>query len=442
MRRASGYGKGGRAVHSKGSATALKRAVAAPLDNTQYSRAGLVAANVLLFGPIALVLAPGLIGALAVLAVAFAALPRWLAAFASTRPRGRTPALHIWVIAAFMVWAIARLVWDGRPDNGAALALANILAIVLLGFVVGGDMRRAADRALVVRAAIAGIGIAAAVVALDALAGWRLLLEVAGGNDPIGFDAKLPQPPGASGMLAISALLPLGFAAAGLSARIGLWGWIGGGLIVLAMFGLTLLTAHWLGMAAWAIGAIMLAIGYSRSESMFANSALVGACLIGLSPWLLAPLAGFVAQGFGANLSPELAFDWVSRVKTWGFVADGVWQRPIIGWGLGASAQFTETYQLGGYSIPFITGYPHSAALQLWLEMGGIGVALACAALAAMGRRSGAALARDRFAAAAGASALSTGLVLVYLDADLWDPSLWTALALSAVMTRLFRDAA
>lgn len=426
----------------RASAFSAKRGAAAPLENTQYSRAGLVAGNVLLFGPILLVLAPGLLGLAACVAALAALLPRLATASGLGRPWVRTLALHVWLIAALVFWGCARMIWGSALQVGQALPVLNVLAILVLGLSIGGDVRRGVDRALVARAAITGISIAAAVLLLDAATGWQLMLQVSGQPEIVSEDPTLQPRQSLSGLLAISALLPLIFAAAGLSLRIGLWGWIAAGFMALAMLGLVVVTGHWLGIAAWAIGAVLLGIGYFRAESAFSSTALVGACFIALSPWLLAPLAGWIAQGFGRNFSPETAFDWVARVKTWGYAADLAWQRPLEGWGPGAAAHFPETHQLGGYILPYIAGHPHSAALQLWLEMGAIGAALACAALAAMGRRSGAALAQDRFAAAGATGALAAALVLICLDADLWNPSLWTALSLSAVMTRLFRDGA
>lgn len=413
---------------------AITRDAAAPLENTQYSRAGLVAGNVLLFGPLALIFAPQLLGVLA--AVATLAAAPWRAV-----ARRGTPALHSWLIAAFALWGCVRLFWGGLPKREFAFESLSIIAIVLLGLTVGGDVRRGADRALVTRAAIAGITTASAILAIGVYAGLAVLGQFSSQAEVVGNDPTLKPDAILSGFVAISAMLPLVFTGAGICLRIGPWGWIAAGAGTLAMLGLSILVGHWLGVAAWIVGAATLAAGCFRPERAFSATALIGACVIALSPWWLAPFAGWMLQGFGASLSADTAFAWVARVQSWAFTSDLVGQKALLGWGPGAATTFEETHLLRGYPIPYIDGHPHSAALQLWLEMGGVGVALACGALAALGRRNGAALAKDMFAAAAATSAMGTGLLLLCMDAGLWNPSLWTALSLSAVMTRLFRDA-
>lgn len=412
----------------------ITRDSAAPLENTQYSRAGLVAGNVMLFGPILLTLAPQSLGVLSILAI-IAAAP-WRAV-----SRRRTPALHTWLVIAFLVWGGARMALGPMPDRALMLELLSAITIMGMGLLVGGDVRRAVDRGLVTRAAIAGISIAVLFLAIDAYLGWQLLGQLSGEGEFVSSDPTLSAPASRTGLIAISALIPLVFAGASFSLRIGLWGWIGAAAAVLSILGLCLFVGHWLGVLAWVMGAAMLGAGHFRPERAFSTIALFGACAVALSPWWIALSAGFVAQSFAGSLSADAAFAWVARVQTWTFAADLAWQKPIEGWGFGAAATFEDTYQLRGYSVPYIPGHPHSAALQLWLELGGVGVALACGTLAALGRRSGAALAKDMFAAAAASSALAAGLAMACFDAELWNPSLWTALSLSAVMTRLFRDA-
>lgn len=71
--------------------------------------------------------------------------------------------------------------------------------------------------------------------------------------------------------------------------------------------------------------------------------------------------------------------DWLPnsfryRVQIWGFVADRILERPWFGWGFEASRampDFGEVSLMGAQRI--IPVHPHSAPLQLWLELGLVG---------------------------------------------------------------------
>ncbi len=71
------------------------------------------------------------------------------------------------------------------------------------------------------------------------------------------------------------------------------------------------------------------------------------------------------------------------RLLIWRFVSDRIYERPVIGWGLDASRTMP-----GGKDGP-MTGtellplHPHNVLLQLWLELGGIGIVILSAGLAA-----------------------------------------------------------
>ncbi|SFK63359.1 O-antigen ligase [Caulobacter sp. UNC279MFTsu5.1] len=93
--------------------------------------------------------------------------------------------------------------------------------------------------------------------------------------------------------------------------------------------------------------------------------------LIGLvaAPFVLAPLAVLVGvqTGVVAWLHRLVPASWDARLNIWTFAADHVQIHPFRGWGLDASRTF-------GPAIPLHT---HNAQLQLWLELGAIGAALA-----------------------------------------------------------------
>ncbi|CAN7549615.1 O-antigen ligase family protein [Caulobacter sp. LjRoot300] len=93
--------------------------------------------------------------------------------------------------------------------------------------------------------------------------------------------------------------------------------------------------------------------------------------LVGLvaAPFVLAPLAVLVGvqTGVVAWLHRLVPASWDARLNIWTFAADHIQAHPFRGWGLDASRTF-------GPAIPLHT---HNAQLQLWLELGAIGAALA-----------------------------------------------------------------
>jgi O-antigen ligase len=93
--------------------------------------------------------------------------------------------------------------------------------------------------------------------------------------------------------------------------------------------------------------------------------------LVGLvaAPFVLAPLAVLLGVQTGAIawLHRLVPASWDARLNIWTFTADHVQSHPFRGWGLDASRTF-------GSAIPLHT---HNAQLQLWLELGAIGAALA-----------------------------------------------------------------
>jgi O-antigen ligase len=93
--------------------------------------------------------------------------------------------------------------------------------------------------------------------------------------------------------------------------------------------------------------------------------------LVGLiaAPFVLAPLAVMVGAETGviAWLHKMVPASWDARLNIWTFAADHIQTHPFRGWGLDASRTF-------GPAIPLHT---HNAQLQLWLELGAVGAALA-----------------------------------------------------------------
>jgi O-antigen ligase len=70
------------------------------------------------------------------------------------------------------------------------------------------------------------------------------------------------------------------------------------------------------------------------------------------------------------------------RAYIYDFVLERIWQRPVLGWGLESSSLLPGAETV----IPvlqrvFLPSHPHNAVLEIWVELGAIGAALAAAFL-------------------------------------------------------------
>ena len=129
----------------------------------------------------------------------------------------------------------------------------------------------------------------------------------------------------------------------------------------------------------------------------------------------------------GAGLTQETPghvgkLSWSIRLHIWSFVERLILTHPITGWGLDASRAWPG-------DIPL---HPHNGALQLWLELGAVGVALTALFLAWLFSRIAVLEQQERGAAAAAAASLSAYLIIGALSFGVWQ-EWWLALAAVAM---------
>src|SRR5690606_37703612 len=145
------------------------------------------------------------------------------------------------------------------------------------------------------------------------------------------------------------------------------------------------------------LGICLLLVFYSSNAALVAAAASLAAAL----PALRAPrlvrtllLAGTAVAVLAMPLfakglnslelaeNEQLDFSLRHRVFIWNFVAESIADKPLAGWGLDASrdlgtpetVRFDETH----VALPL---HPHNVPLQVWLELGGIGLLLGGATL-------------------------------------------------------------
>lgn len=99
---------------------------------------------------------------------------------------------------------------------------------------------------------------------------------------------------------------------------------------------------------------------------------------LGLAAALVVVFTPLLVLGVRASgLADGLPTSWAQRMGYWTFAVERISERPWTGWGVDASRTFSPHIQL----------HPHNGPLQLWLELGVVGAALAALILALIFRR-------------------------------------------------------
>ena len=106
------------------------------------------------------------------------------------------------------------------------------------------------------------------------------------------------------------------------------------------------------GAAYWLAGRIGAHAGVAIGGTM--------AAIVLLAPWVVLSTGGVLEWAGG-----HMGASWAARLDIWAFTAEQTLKHPIFGWGMDASRAFQ----------PFML-HPHSALLQIWLELGLVGAVL------------------------------------------------------------------
>lgn len=131
-------------------------------------------------------------------------------------------------------------------------------------------------------------------------------------------------------------------------------------VLTVAVVAAPILLHAWAPVAAFAVGGVaywlMQRWGDRAALAISAGLAIV----ILLSPWVVLALGGALEWA-----GDHMGASWAARLDIWSFTAEQTLRHPIFGWGLDASRAFQ----------PFML-HPHSAPMQIWLELGLVGAVL------------------------------------------------------------------
>ncbi len=383
------------------------------------SHPGLPIAIALLAAPFVAVLQSKAMAPLALIPMAITLLLGWR--------EGWRPSLPIGAVLMFglilLAWAAITSLW--APDNGRAAILALTLAAMML---LAHGAASAAQGARLMPWIGFGLVFGLAAAFADWQSGNALRAAVRGLKEvpeTLMFGLK----PAASLM---ALLLPMGFALP--------WPWLARAALLLVGAGVLIsLPGETARLATIAgLAAALLSLAAPRLVPR-----LIGA-MLGLAILVMPLLVGFIPKMPTANL-PLSA---VHRLVIWDFTVARIAEKPLTGWGLEASRampggraqpdtatldrlNITNPAQRAFLANPHVQVmplHPHNGALQLWLELGGIGALLGAVLMLALGH------AASRSAVpAVGAGMLASATVTGMLSFGLWQ-AWWVASLLLAMV--------
>ena len=383
------------------------------------SNPGLPLAIALLAAPFVAVLQSKAMAPLALIPMALTLTLGWRAGWRPSLPR--SPVLVLGLMLAG--WGAITALWAPELGRAALLAL-TLAAMMLLAHCAAG----AAQGARLMQWIGFGLVFGLAAAFADWQSGNALRAAVRGLKE-VPASLVFGLKPAASLM---ALLLPMGFALP--------WPWfaraallvLGAGVLI-ALPGETARLATIAGLAA-----ALLSLAAPRLVPKLVGAGV--AVLILLMPLLVA----FIPQIPSAGLPPSA----VHRLVIWDFAAARIAEKPLAGWGLEASRampggraqpdaatldrlNITAPAQRAFLVSPHVEVmplHPHNGALQLWLELGGIGALIGAALMLALG------FAAARSAApAVGAGMLASAAVTGMLSFGLWQ-AWWVASLLLAMV--------
>jgi O-antigen ligase len=142
-----------------------------------------------------------------------------------------------------------------------------------------------------------------------------------------------------------------------------------------------------------------------------------------------------LAASHRAAFATHIKASGIHRLEIWDYMTARVAERPVLGWGLGAAnAVPIRPEELSHYRFVTPQGvYPHQQWLELWLEVGVVGVLIAlAAALLVLGRIDRLPPHTREFGFAAFATAMTISFSNFEITTDSW----WAALAGTAFLIR------
>ena len=184
-----------------------------------------------------------------------------------------------------------------------------------------------------------------------------------------------------------------------------------------------------------ALGLVIALLAYWRRRLVARVLVLVSVLAIVFAPLVLPQLAHKPALFDAIDDFKESAGH---RLLIWSFTGNRIAEHPLLGWGLDSSRDIP-----GGKIVirppheTWLPLHPHNAALQVWLELGGIGVFPFAAFFAVLWYRVAGA-SWPRLYGAAAAASLAAALTIAFLAYGVWQEWWLGTLAVAMFLVLVF----
>jgi O-antigen ligase len=150
---------------------------------------------------------------------------------------------------------------------------------------------------------------------------------------------------------------------------------------------------------------------------------------------LTAPIFAQSLRNIDGIMETDLSNALKSRIEIWDFTARRAIEKPVLGWGVKSSPFIPDRGEVSVlYKIkePIRHLHPHNGVLQIWLELGLVGVVILLSFLYALWRRIGAI--RDENVMKFSILALAVGFLYVLPSFGIWQTWFMSTLAVFALM--------
>ena len=365
---------------------------------------------------------------LALIALALSVFAHWYRHGVLPWPRGGAMLAAL----ALGLWGTASALWALQPLHALEMGVTvSAMALLAGGAAVAVTEDDAAAKALVARAVFVGLVVGLSVALADHVSGNAVRALVRGLRE-VPPSLAIGLKPAAS---VLGMMLPLAAAMPGIAPWLRVAVLVGGAVVIVLLPGDSAKIAALGGIVVLALAErwpnrVPRAVGFGLGALLLAMPLIVGAVL--------------AQSGLGERLPPSA----VHRLVIWDFAVARIAERPLAGWGMeasraipGGSGQAAQdaldrigvrspglraAFALPGVQVMPL--HPHNGALQVWLELGLVGAALAALLLVVLGAAAAGA-AYPPAAAGALFAAFTTGM----LSFGMWQPW-WIASELLVVV--------
>ena len=328
-------------------------------------------------------------------------------------------------LIALVGWSLISTLWaPGGLDAGLRIVKVSVIMLAGILFIAAVGQMNAGER----RAASGAIFVAVATMVV------LVIVEFAAGGTPAS-DLKAAQ---SSRFVYLSDLLGtaapvlavlLWPALAILRLRSGVWLWSIAGAVLVGLAILLLPLAS--GIVAVVLGGAVFILCFARRAALAVVGAVFAVYVLA-APFLSAHAINLDTVGSTGQSMPT---SWQHRLEIWRFTSEKALSRPLFGHGFDASREIGRAsnpvviWNPDGSGRNYVDNglplHPHNAALQVWLELGLVGIVVVIcgvfATLAWIGRPGRLSLAR-----ATAAAGLTSFLVIELLSYGVWQ-SWWHA---------------